>query len=132
MEDGVCSLAFGHRDIQARQVDIEDETPAGVVLTNEEGRERGIIRRGQRDPTLINPRPNFIWQERHSKRVKTAKDTVLEMLAFHEEDEDELAEDDDEEDDGSGRSRTTSRGNPFILSSCAESRIRRHDDSDSD
>ena len=124
-------MAFGHRDIPARQVDIEDETPAGVVLTNEEGRERGIIRTGQRDPTLINSRPNCIWLERHSKRVKTGKENVRQMLGFDEE-EDEIAEDDDEEDDGGGRSRTTSRGNPFILSSCAESRKRHHDDSDSD
>ena len=118
MEDGVCSLAFGHRDIPARQVDIEDETPAGVVLTNEEGRERGIIRRGQRDPTLINQRPKCIWQDRQSKRVKTGKENVRQMLGF-DEDEDELAEDDDEEDDGGGHSSTTSRGNPFILSSCS-------------
>ena len=132
MEDGVTSLAFGHRDIPARQVDIEDETPGGVVLTNAEGRERGLFHNGQRDPTLINSRPTCIWQERQSKRVKTAKDTVLEMLGFNDEDEEEIAEEDDEDEVCGGRSRTTSRGNPYILSSCAESRKRRHDDSDSD
>ena len=131
MEDGVSSLAFGHRDIPARQVDIVDETPAGVVLSNEEARGRGLFHSGQRDPTLINSRPKCIWLERHSKRVKTGKENVRQMLGFDEE-EDEIAEDDDEEDDSGGRSRTTSRGNPFILSSCAESRKRHHDDSDSD
>ena len=124
-------MAFGHRDIPARQVDIEDETPRGVVLTNEEGRERGLFNRGQRDPTLINPRPKCIWQERQSKRVKTAKDTVLEMLGF-DEDEEEIAEEDDEDQDDGGHSRTTSRGNQFILSSCAVSRKRHHADSESD
>ena len=131
MEDGVTSLAFGHRDIPARQVDIEDETPGGVVLTNEEGRERGLFRRGQRDPTLINSRRKCIWQERQTKRVKTGKEDVSEMLGFDEEDENDIVEEDDDEDEG-GLSRSTSRGNPFILSSCAESRKRRHDDSDSD
>ena len=131
MEDGVCSLAFGHRAIPAQLVDIEDETPDGAVFTNEEARDRGLFHSGHRDPTLINSRPNCIWLERQAKRVKTGKDAIAEMLGFDDE-EDEIAEDDDEEDDGGGRSRTTSRGNPFILSSCAESRKRRHDDSESD
>ena len=60
------------------------------------------------------------------KRVKTAKDTVLEMLGF-DEDEEEIAEEDDDQDDG-GHSRTTSRGKPFIHSSCAERSKRHHDD----
>ena len=111
-------------------MDIEDETTAGVVLSNEEARGRGLFHSGQRDPTLINSRPKCIWQDRQSKRVKTGKENVRQMLGFYEE-EDEIAEDDDEEDDGGGgRSRTTSRRNLFILSSCAESRKRRHEDSD--
>ena len=120
MEDGVCSLAFGHRAIPAQLVDIEDETPDGAVFTNEEARDRGLFHSGQRDPTLINPRPNKgNWQERQAKRVKTGKEAVLQMLGF-DEDEDEIAEEEDDEDDGGGHSRTTSRGNPFILSSCAK------------
>ena len=126
MEDCVSSFAFGHRAIPARLVDIEDDTGAGVVLTNQEGRERGLFRNGQRDPTLINPRPTCIWQERQSKRVKTAKENVRLMLGFDDEDENEIVDAEDEEDDG-GNSRTTSRGNQFILSACAVSRKRKHD-----
>ena len=40
------------------------------------------------------------------------------MLGFDEEDEDEIVEEEDDEDDVH-HSRTKSRGNPFILSSCS-------------
>ena len=63
--------------------------------------------------------------------MKTGKEAILEMLGFGEEDEDEIVEDDEDDEDERGNSRTTSRGNPFILSSCAVSRKRNHD-SDSD
>ena len=128
MEDDVCSLAFGHRAIPAQLVDIEHEKPDGAVFTNEEARDHGLFHSGQRDTTLINPRPMCIWQERQAKRVKTGKDAIAEMLGF-DEDEDEIVDEEDDEDDGGDSSRT-SRVNPFILSSCAESRKRRHDDSD--
>ena len=129
MEDGAGSLAFGHRAIPARQVDIEDETPGDMIITSEEARARDIVVPRRPDPTLLNPRPNKnIWKDRQAKRVKTGKDAIAVMLGF---DEDEIDEDDvDDEDDSGGHSRT-SRGNPFILSSCAVSRKRNHD-SDSD
>ena len=63
--------------------------------------------------------------------MKTNKDAIFEMLGFGEEDEDKIGEYDEEDEDERGNSRTTSRGNPFILSSCAVSRKRNHD-SDSD
>ena len=124
-------MAFGHRAIPARVVDIEDDTPGDLIITSEEARARGILVTRQPDPTLVNPRPyKCFWQERQAKRVKTGKEAVLEMLGF-DEDEDEIVEDDeDDEDDGGGHSRT-SRGNPFILTSYAVSRKRTHD-SDSD
>ena len=132
MEDGVCSLAFGHRGIPAQLEDIEDETSDGAVFTNEEARDHGLFHSGQRDPTLINPPHNMCnWQVRQVKRVKTGKEAVLQMLGFDGEDEDEIVEEEEDDEDGGGDSRT-SRGNPFILSSCAESRKRRHDDSESD
>ena len=122
MEDRVGSLAFGHRAIPARVVDIEDDTPGDLILTSEEAGARGILVTRQPDPTLLNLRPNkCFWQERQAKRVKTGKEAVLEMLGFGEEDEDEIVE--DEEDGGHSR---TARGNPFILSACALSRKREH------
>ena len=132
MEDGAASLAFGHRAIPARQVDIEDETPGDLILTSEEARARGIRVPRRPDPTLLNPRPNKnMWKDRQAKRVKTGKDAIAEMLGFDEE-EDEIDEDnEDDEDDERGSSRRTSRGNPFILTSCAVSRKRGHE-SDSD
>ena len=118
-------MAFGHRDIPARLVDIEDDAPGEVVLSNEEARGRGLFKSGQRDQTLINSRPKCIWQERQTKRVKTGKEAVHQMLGFDEEDEaEEILEDDDEDD---GVHSRTSRGNPFILSLCAVYRKRRHD-----
>ena len=131
MEECVCSLAFGHRAIPAQLVDIEDETPDGAAFTNEEARYRGLFHSEQGDPTLINPRSNKgNWQERQAKRVKTGKEAVLQMLGF-DEDEDEIVDEDDEEDDGGGHSHTL-RGNPFVLSSCAISRKRHHDDSEAE
>ena len=129
MEDGAGSLAFGHRAIPARQVDIEDDTPGDLILTSEEARARGILVPRPFDPSLLNPRPNKnIWKERQAKRVKTGQEAVRQMLGFDEEEE-EIEEDDDEDERGS--SRRTSHGNPFILSSCAVSR-KRNRDSNSD
>ena len=129
MEDGAGSLAFGHRAIPARQVDLEDETVGDLIITSEEARARGIMVPRRPDPTLLNPRPNKnIWKDRQAKRVKTGQEAVRQMLGFDEE-EDDIAEDDDEDERGS--SRRTSHGNPFILSSCAVSR-KRNRDSDSD
>ena len=125
MEDGAASLAFGHRAIPARQGDIEDETPGDLILTSEEARARGIVLPRRPDPTLLNPRPNKnIWKDRQAKRKKTGKDAIAEMLGF-DEDQDEIDEDDEDDERGS------SRGNPFILTSCAVSRKRGHE-SDSD
>ena len=132
MEDGAGSLAFGHRAIPARQVDIEGETPGDTIITSEEARARGIIVPRQPDPTLLNPRPNKnIWKDRQAKRKKTSKDAIFEMLGFDEAEDEIDADDEDDEDDERGSSRRTSRSNPFILSSCAVSRKRNHD-SDSD
>ena len=129
MEDGAASLAFGHRAIPARQVDIEDETPGDMIITSEEARARDIVVPRRPDPTLLNPRPNKnIWKDRQAKRVKNGKDAIFEMLGF---DEDEEEIDEDDEDDERGSSRRTSHGNPFILTSCAVSRKRGHE-SDSD
>ena len=128
MEDGAASLAFGHRAIPARQVDIEDDTPGDLILTSEEARARGIVVPRRPDPTFLNPRPNKnIWKDRQAKRKKTGQDSILAMLRF---DEDEIEIEEDDEDDSGGHSRT-SRGNPFILTSCAVSR-KRTNDSDSD
>ena len=119
MEDGAASLAFGHRAIPARQVDIEDETPGDLILTSEEARARGIVMPRRPDPTLLNPRPNKnMWKDRQAKRKKTGQDAIYKMLGFDEDEEDEIAEDDE---------RGSSRGNPFILTSCAVSRKRGHE-----
>jgi len=122
MEDGAASLAFGHRAIPARQVDIEDETPGDLILTSEEARARGIVMPRRPDPTLLNPRPNKnMWKDRQAKRKKTGQDAIYKMLGFDEDEEDEIAEDDEDDERGS------SRGNPFILTSCAVSRKRGHE-----
>ena len=129
MEDGAGSLAFGHRAIPARQVDIEDDTPGDLIITSEEARARGILVPRPFDPSLLNPRPNKnIWKDRQAKRVKTGQEAVRQMLGFDEEEE-EIAEDEEEDDDEDERG--SSRGNPFILTSCAVSRKRGHN-SDSD
>ena len=126
MEDGAASLAFGHRAIRARQVDIEDETPGDLIITSEEARARGIVLPRRPDPSLLNPRPNKnMWKDRQAKRKKTGQEAVRQMLGFDEEEE-EIAEDEEDED-----ARGSSRGNPFILTSCAVSRKRGHN-SDSD
>ena len=109
-------------------VDIEDETPGDLIITSEEARARGIIVPRQPDPTLLNPRPSkCTFKDRQAKRVKTNNDAIFEMLGFGEEDEDEIGEDDEDDEDERGNSRTTSRGNPFILTSCAFSRKRNHE-----
>ena len=70
--------------------------------------------------------------ERRQQRVTNAKDSLREQLGFDEDDEN-LDDDDDDNDDNDGGARTTSRSNPFILTSCSVSRKRRvASDSDSD
>ena len=122
-------MAFGHRAIPARQVDIEDDTPGDLIITSKEARARGILVPRRPDPTLLNPRPNKnMWKDRQAKRKKTGQEAVRQMLGFDEEEE-EIAEDEEEDDDEDERG--SSRGNPFILTSCAVSRKRGHN-SDSD
>ena len=62
--------------------------------------------------------------------MTNAKDSLRDQLGF-DDDEENLDDDEDDDDDTDGGARTTSRSNPFILTSCSVSRKRRVD-SDSD
>ena len=68
--------------------------------------------------------------ERRHQRVTNAKDYLRDQLGFVDDDEN-LDDEEDDDDDNDGGARTTSRSNPFILTSCSVSRKRRAD-SDSD
>ena len=57
------------------------------------------------------------------KRIKTAKESSLEMLALEDGDDEKVEKEEDEPDN----SRSTSRGNHFILTSYDVSRKRQHE-----
>ena len=130
LEDSISSLAFGHHDIPTQIENIDDGEPDAVILGHGEAVDRGIVLRPAADPTLANPRP-CLWMERRQQRVTNAKDFLREQLGFDDGDEEIVDNDEDEDDDNDGGARTTSRSNPFILTSCIVSRKRRVD-SDSD
>jgi len=105
------------------------------VLTNQQGRARGVVNSGQRDPSLINPRPpKCVWQQRKDKRFENAKQQVLDELGFGDGEDDVIVDDDEEEDDEDEPSRR--HRNPFIIDMCEEEeerpRKRGRIDSDSD
>ena len=144
LEDGVNSLAFGHKDIPVRVEDVDEDEQGGngeVVVTRAEAREQGILaQRHPDDAAAANPRPPCIWQQRRRQRVENAKDYIRTQLGFGEDDddvdEDELEDSDgDEEDEGAQGTRTAPR-NPFILDSATVERSRKRNarvsDSDSD
>ena len=57
------------------------------------------------------------------KRIKTAKESSLQMLALEDGDDEKV----EKEDDDPGNSRSTSRGNQLILNSSDVSRERQHE-----
>ena len=135
LEDGIHSLAYGHRDIPARVVDVVDEAEDGRVMVPEEAREEGIRvpHRLPEDPTLTNPnRPRCIWQQRREQRVRDGRQEVREQLGFaDDEDDDDAAldvdDEEEEEEEDAAPPRTHSHSNPYILDSCAVSHSRRLD-----
>ena len=80
------SLAFGHCDIPARVIDIEDNATQ-VVISGEEARAHGFVpfRRWTGDDThSFNPGPPHcpIWRQRSERRLMDAREYVLDMLGF--------------------------------------------------
>ena len=118
-------MAFGHCYIPARVVDVEDDQPGDVVLTNAEAVERGIAARPHPDPTLVNARPSVkcIWEERRRKRITDARQYIHGQLGFGDDEDEVVDEVEDEEDEDDRPSRR--RAHPFLDEMCAVGRADR-------
>ena len=126
LEDGITSLAFGHRDIPAQLVDVEDGGLGETILTHDEAVERRISTFVPREQ---NPRPPCIWEEQRKKRLLEAKELLRADLGL--DDDEEIEDDEDPEDDDTHNTRPP---NGFILdqTSVSRGRKRKHVTSDSD
>ena len=125
LEDGIISLAFGHRDIPAQVVDVEDGCLCETILTHDEAVERRITTFVPREQ---NHRPPWIWEERRKKRLLDAKELLSVDLGL--EDDEEIENEGPEDDD----THNTLPANGFILDETSVSRgsKRNHVSSDSD
>ena len=129
LEDGIHTLAYGHKDITASVVDDEVGQPPPVI-SHGEAVSKGAVQRQARDPFDVQHRPSLKEKTAPMKVSSSVseKERVLEELGFEASGEEESDGEDefdaqdntafssdssDDEADGWNRS-----SNSFILSGC--------------
>ena len=131
LEDGIHTLAFGHKNITVRVDDLE-VGPELNVITHVEAVENSIVSDHRRDPADVQPRPSktAFRSDRGSKKLSSAKARLFANLGFEDENEEqENFEDenlnhmhDDTSSEESEEENTRDRhSNPYILSGCSVS-----------